>query len=53
MVSDDGDWVCCSLEVLMPFFQCQNHCEEFLVVDVIVALGRGEGAGEVCAQVQV
>ena len=53
MVSDDGDGVCSSLEILMPFFQCQDYHEEFPVIDVIVALGRGESAGEVCAWVQV
>ena len=49
MVGDNSDGMCGSLEILTPFLQCQDYCEEFLVINVIVALGRGECAGEVCA----
>ena len=43
MIGDDGYWVLCSLEVLTPFFQGQNDCEEFSVVYVIISLGGREG----------
>ena len=48
MVGDDSDGMCDSLKILMPFLQCQDYRKEFPVIDVIVALGRGECVGEVC-----
>ena len=32
-----------TMEVVMPGFQGTNDGEEFAVIDVVVALGRGEG----------
>ena len=53
VVSDGGDRMHGPLEILAPFFQCQDYHKKFTVIDVIVLLGVGEGAGEVSAGVQV
>ena len=47
MVSDDGDGVRCSLNILTPFCEGKDDCEQFLVIDVVVPFGRKEGAREV------
>ena len=39
MVCDDGDRMCGSLKVLMPFLQGKDYCKEFTIIDVVVALG--------------
>ena len=49
MVSDDGDGVHSSLEILTPFLQGHNYCKEFAVIDVVVVLSGGKGARKVCA----
>ena len=51
MIHDDGDRVCGPLEIMMPLFQCQDHCKEFIIIDIIVLLGGGEGARVVSAGV--
>ena len=43
MVSDGGDRMCGSLEVLTPFLQCQDYCKELTIIDIVVSLGGGEG----------
>ena len=53
MVGDDGDRVFSSLQILAPFFKCKNDRKQFPVVNVVISLGRGEGAGEVGARVKV
>ena len=42
-----------AMEVVAPRFQCANDSEEFAVVDVVIALGRGEGLREIGARVPV
>ena len=51
MVGDNGDGVRGPLEVLAPFFQSQDYCKKFAIIDVVVALGEGKGVREVCAGV--
>ena len=51
MVGDNGDGMCGSLEILMPFLQGQYYHKEFMIVDVIVVLGGGKDAREVCTGV--
>ena len=43
MVGDDGNRMCGFLEILIPFLQCQDHCKEFAIIDIVVSLGGGEG----------
>ena len=42
-----------AMEVVAPGFQGANDGEEFAVIDVVVALGGGEGLREVGARVPV
>ena len=53
MVSDNGDRVGCPLNILMPFCESKDHCEQFPVIDVIVSFGGKEDAREVGAGVKV
>ena len=53
MVGEDGDGVRGSLQVLLPFYKSEDDGEELSIIYVVVALGRGEGLGEVCAGVKV
>ena len=41
------------MEVVAPRFQGANDGEEFMVIDVVVTLGGGEGLQEVGARVPV
>ena len=42
MIRDDFCLVGLSLEIHSPMSKCFDNCEEFLIVDLIVAFGRGE-----------
>ena len=53
VVGEDLYWERGAMEVVAPGLQGANDCEEFSVVDVVVALGGGEGLGEVRARVPV
>ena len=53
MISEDGDGVRGSLQVLFPFFKSKDNGEELSIIYVVVALGRGEGLGKVSAGVKV
>ena len=39
VVGDDGDRMGSSLDILFPFFQCEDYGEEFTIIDVVVSLG--------------
>ena len=43
MVSDNGNGMLGALQVLETFFQHEDHCQEFLIIDAIALLERGEG----------
>ena len=53
MVSDDGDRMRGSLDILFPFFQCKDHGKEFSIIDVIVLFGRNKRLGEIGARVEI
>ena len=47
VVSDDGDRMRGSLNILFPFFQCEDDSKEFVIIDVIVSFGRDKCLGEI------
>ena len=49
VVSDDGDRMGDSLDILLPFLQCEDHGKEFSIIDVIVSFSRDKCLGEICA----
>ena len=49
MVSDNGDRMRGSLDILFPFFECEDYSKEFAIIDVIVSLSRNKCLGEICA----
>ena len=53
VVSDDGDRMRSSLDILLPFFQCKDHRKEFAIIDVIVLFGKNERLGEIGARVGI
>ena len=53
MVSDDGNRVGCSLNILTPFSESENDCKKFSVIDVIVPFGGEKSAREVGAGMKV
>ena len=53
MVSENGDGVRSSMEILFPFCKSEDDSKEFLITDVIVAFGHGEGLGKVGTGVKV
>ena len=53
MVGDDGNRVECSLNVLAPFSESEDDCEQFAVIDVIVSFCGEEGSREISAGVKV
>ena len=53
MVGEDGDRVRSSLQVLFLFHKSKDNGEELSIIDVVVALGRGEGLGKVSTGVKV
>ena len=40
MVSENLDWVWCTIEVLVEILEHLNYCKEFMVIDVVIPLGR-------------
>ena len=50
MVGDDGDRMGGSLDVLFPFFQCEDYSKEFSIIDVVVSFGRNKCLGEIGAR---
>jgi len=42
MICDNGDRVFCASQVLMPLFKCPYDHEKFVIIDVIISLGRSE-----------
>ena len=53
MIRDDCYWVFGSGEVVSPFFQSLDDCEELPVIDVIVSLRRREGSGVIGTGMEV
>ena len=53
MVGEDLHQKGRTMEVVVPRFQRMNDSEKFMVVDVIMVLGRGEGLREIGARVPV
>ena len=53
VISDDGDWMGGTLNVLSPFGESKDDCEEFPVIDIVVSVGRKESMREVCARVEI
>ena len=53
VVGDDSHWVLSSCEIVSPFFECLDDCQEFPIIDVVVSLGRGEGGRMVGTRVKV
>ena len=49
MVGDDGDRMGGSLDILLPFFQCEDYGKEFSIIDVVVSLSRDKCLGEIRA----
>ena len=47
VVSDDGDRMGGSLDILFPFLQCEDYSKEFMIIDVVVLLGRDKCLGEI------
>ena len=43
MVGEDLHWEGGAVEVVAPRFQGTNDGEEFTIIDIVVAFGRGEG----------
>ena len=42
VVHEQGDGMTSSLEIMTPVFQSVNDSQQFAIVDVVVAFGRGE-----------
>ena len=53
MVGDDGDRMGGPLDILFPFFQCEDHSKEFLIIDVIILFGRDKHLGKIGARVEI
>ena len=53
MVSDDHHRVFCSGEVMPPFLECLDYCQEFSIVNVIVSFSWREGGGVIHAGMKV
>ena len=49
VVSNDGDQMGGSLNVLFPFFQCKDYGKKFAIIDVIVAFSGDKCLGEIGA----
>ena len=47
MIYDDGDGKRSSLEVVFPLGVSKDDRKQFLVVNIVVLFGEGEGFGEV------
>ena len=47
MVQDDLDRVWGAFEVVFPGFERMDDGEEFLVIDLVILFGRGQGVGEI------
>jgi len=41
--SDDGDRVFRASEILASLFECPYDCKEFVIIDIVISLGRSEG----------
>ena len=53
MVHNNGNGMRHSLNVLPPFSESENGCEEFSIVNIIVMFSREEGTREVSTGVKV
>ena len=53
MIGEDRDRVRSPLQVLFPFSKSEDNSKEFLIIDVVVALGQREGLGKVSTGVKV
>ena len=53
MIGNDSNRVRSTLDVLPPFREGKDDCEEFSIVDVVVSFSREEGTGEIGAGVKV
>ena len=53
MVSEDGDGVRSSLQVLLPLDESEDDGKELSIIYVVVVFCEGEGLGEVSAGVKV
>jgi len=42
MISDDGDRVFCTSQILAPLFECLYDREEFMIIDIIILLSQSE-----------
>ena len=53
VICDDHHWIFHSCEVVSPFLECLDDCQEFSVIDVIVPFSRGKGGRIVSTGVKV
>jgi len=47
MIGPDLEGMCCAHEVMTPFRKGDHDHEHFLIIDLVIALGRTEGFGEI------
>ena len=53
VIHEDHDGVSGASEILMPFGESVYDCEEFTIIDVVVAFSGGEYFGDVGARVEI
>ena len=53
MVSNNGDWVRHSLNVLPLLSESKDDCKEFVIINIIVMFSQEESAGEVSTGVNL
>ena len=53
MIGNNSNRVRCTLNVLPPFREGKDDCEEFPIVDVVVSFGREESTREVGTGVKI
>ena len=53
MISEDGNQVGSSLEMLFPFSKGRDDSQKLLVIDIIVSFHEGESLGKVSARMKV
>ena len=53
MISEDRDRVSGPLQILFPFSKGEDNGKEFLIIDIVVALGQGEGLRKISAGMKI
>ena len=53
VVSDDGDRMRCTLNVLTPFSESKDDCKEFAVINIVVSFGWEESTREVGTRMEI